>query len=930
MMKKIYHFSIFFLCILFSVTHNAQNVINSQLNEMNRFPGSDPRGMKLFDNDLIFSTAGNAFGREVYKYNFNTQKSEILKDYTSPGRIIKSSFYNLNGKVYFFAEGTYSKLELWCTDLSTNNTFRIKDLNEDTYSSYVDTLFGKTIGDKLVFSYRSNLYVSDGTSEGTIKIPNVTLVNNQFTSLNNKVYFFGNSIQYGQELWSSDGTQNGTQIVKDLNPGSGSSVGTYYDKLYTVNGKIVFSAGVSQTQALYTSDGTSDGTILLQNISYNYQLPEYENAITNKLLYFVNGALWITDATLGGTKSLDGQINNIKTIVPFENKLYINTTTETYVVDENDQVSILNNNFGIKLEVVCTSSNRNFLVLKQLDNNTDSFIYIYDGNEINKTNIKYNDEKSFVERDDKLYFSGYIESYVDYYTVYKNTELCYYNINDKSSGIENEIFYNVPSYPTSFVNLKGEIIFIASDGYYAQIFKREANNKITKISNFSDFSIGNYGYSTNNSAKSGDYLYYILDGNYFYRTAGNKENTQKINLPNNERLLEIISINDSKVLIKTYNSLHGFMRLWTLENTSTNLSLVLESPANYYSGSNNDFVKTDSGIYLKMLDNNVTSIWKTDGTVANTKKIIDLESYYFYKTFLNKINDKILFIENTINYTLPNRLYAIDIATDNVTVIQNTDKYNADASFTFNDKIYMFSNILNNGINKRLYMTDGTPNGTTLVTTLPLYDVATTVKCGNLQYFVDDPTHYPSFYRTDGTAAGTFKLNNYSSNIFTAGACLNDELYFQNSAGVFGKTKGQNPTDFTPVSIKVDNELLSGNYSLRQIFTDSNRFYFAMEYKKSGQELFITDVVEELNTNDSQASKSERRIIIYPNPTDDIVNVKLDNDEKVEHIEITDIAGRKVLESNNSNISTKELSAGIYFIQVKTNTKLYSSKVIKK
>jgi len=922
-MKKIYHLPILFLSILFSLFYNAQNVVNAKLNELNRFPGSDPRGIKLFDNDLIFTTIGNAFGREIYKYNFNTQKSEILKNYNLPGRIFKSSFYNLKGKVYFFAEGTYSKLELWCTDLSTNNTFRVKDLNEDTYSSYVNTLFGKTIGDKLVFSYRSNLYVSDGTSEGTIKIPNVTLVNNQFTSLNSEVYFFGNSTQYGQELWSSDGTQNGTQIVKDLNPGGGSSVGTYYDKLYTVNGKIVFSAGVNQTPALYTSDGTSDGTVLLQNISYSYQLPDYENVITNKLLYYANNSLWITDGTTGGTTSLNSQINNIKTIVPYKNKLYINTTTETYVVDENDQVSILSNNFGIKLEAVSTSSNQNFLVLKQLDNNTDSFIYIYDDNEITKTTIKYNDEKSFVERNNKLYFSGYIESYVDFYTVYKNTELCYYNISDRSSGIENEIFYNAPSYPTSFVNLRGEIIFIASDGYHAQIFKREVNGKISKISNFSDFSIGNYGYSTNNSAKSGDYLYYILEGNYFYRTAGNKENTQKINLPVNERLLEIISINDDKVLIKSYNSLHGFMRLWTLENTSTNLSLVLESPANYYSGSNNDFIKTDSGIYLKMLDNSATSIWKTDGTTSNTIKITDLESNYFYKTFLGTIDNEILFVENPTNYSGTNKLKSINKITSQIKLISNNNYYKADESFLLNGKIYLYSN-------SGLFVTDGSTTGTSLIANLSLYDVASTVKCGNLQYFVDDPTHSPSFYRTDGTSAGTFKLNNYSSNIFTAGTCLNDELYFQNNAGIFGKTKGQNPTDFTPVPIRVDNELLSGNYSLRQIFTDNDRFYFAMDYKKSGQELFITDVVEELNTNESQTSKSERRIIIYPNPTDDIVNVKLDNNEIVEHIEIIDISGKKILESKNSTINIKGLSAGIYFIQVKTNTKIYSSKVIKK
>ncbi|MCD9853775.1 T9SS type A sorting domain-containing protein [Epilithonimonas sp. JDS] len=926
-MKKIYHLPILLLSILFSVFHNAQNTINAKLNELNRFPGSDPRGIKLFDNNLIFTTIGTAFGREIYKYNFATKKSEIIKDYTVPGRILKSSFYQLNGKVYFFAEGLYSKLELWYTDLNTGSTAKVKDLNEDSYSSYVDTLTAKTIGDKLVFSYRNNLYVSDGTAEGTIKIPNVTLVNNQFTTLNNKVYFFGNSTLYGQELWSSDGTQNGTKIVKDLNPGSGSSVGTYYDKLYTLNGKIVFSAGVHQTPGLYTSDGTPDGTVFFQNISYNYQLLEYENTVTNRLVYLANNNLWITDGTTNGTKSLNTQINNIKTIVSFKNKLYINTTNETYVIDENDQVMVFNNNFGVKLETVSTSSNQNFLVLKELNSNSniESFIYIYDGNEITKTNIKYNNEKSFIEKDNKVYFSGYIESYVDFYSVYKNTELCYYDSFDKTSGIENEIFLNANSVPNSFVKLNDDVVFIASEGYYAQLFKRGSDNKIVQLSQFSDINITNYSYSTFDSEKSGNYLYYLLDGNYFYRTAGSKESTKKISLPTNERLLEIISLNDNKVLIKTFNSLHGFMRLWTLENSSENLSLIMESPSNYYSGAKKDYVKTTSGIYLKMMDNSATSIWKTDGTSANTKKIIDVESPYFYKTFLDKINDKVLFVENMNNPTVPNRIYAINDLSNNAEIIANSDRYDGASTFIANNKINLFSN----GVNRKMYSTDGTAAGTSAVMTVPFGNVSSIKQCGALFYIYDGSS---MLYRTDGTLSGTFKLNKYNDPVFTPSVCINNELYYQTTLGVFGKTKGANADDFTPVQLKVEDETIATTvYSgIRQMFADQGKIYFSATYKNSGQELFTTDVIEELSTTDSQFSKSERKIIIYPNPTNDEVNIKLDNNEAVKLVEILDITGKKVLESTDAKILVGRFPAGVYFIKVKTNSKVYSSKIIKK
>lgn len=47
--------------------------------------------------------------------------------------------------------------------------------------------------------------------------------------LKNKVYFTANDGLRGQELWVSDGTTGGTQLVADINPGSGSS---FYESYY--------------------------------------------------------------------------------------------------------------------------------------------------------------------------------------------------------------------------------------------------------------------------------------------------------------------------------------------------------------------------------------------------------------------------------------------------------------------------------------------------------------------------------------------------------------------------------------------------------------------------------------------------------------------------------------------------------------------------
>jgi len=71
----------------------------------------------------------------------------------------------------------------------------------------------------------------------------------------------------GLELWKSDGTEAGTVMVKDINPGpAGSNIRAI--KLTTATGPTVFAAfdGVSGVE-LWTSDGTADGTRLLQDIA---------------------------------------------------------------------------------------------------------------------------------------------------------------------------------------------------------------------------------------------------------------------------------------------------------------------------------------------------------------------------------------------------------------------------------------------------------------------------------------------------------------------------------------------------------------------------------------------------------------------------------------------------------------------------------------
>lgn len=84
-------------------------------------------------------------------------------------------------------------------------------------------------------------------------------------AMGNTAFFAATSFTYGTELWKSDGTTDGTVMVKDINPGTSSS---YLSKLTILGNTLYFIAndGTSGTE-LWKSDGTPEGTLLVKDIN---------------------------------------------------------------------------------------------------------------------------------------------------------------------------------------------------------------------------------------------------------------------------------------------------------------------------------------------------------------------------------------------------------------------------------------------------------------------------------------------------------------------------------------------------------------------------------------------------------------------------------------------------------------------------------------
>ncbi len=131
-----------------------------------------------------------------------------------------------------------------------------------------------------------------------------------------KLYFAGNTGAAGIELWVTDGTTGGTVLLKDINPGAGSSTPEYGFQVYSNDLFFTASDGTNGRE-LWKTDGTGGGTVLVKDINTGAAdaftssiggIPTF--SIINNLLIFTAVTAadgqepWKTDGTGVGTTQL--------------------------------------------------------------------------------------------------------------------------------------------------------------------------------------------------------------------------------------------------------------------------------------------------------------------------------------------------------------------------------------------------------------------------------------------------------------------------------------------------------------------------------------------------------------------------------------------------------------------------------------------------
>ena len=511
-----------------------------------------------------------------------------------------------------------------------------------------------------------------------------------------------------------------------------------------------------------------------------------------------------------------------------------------------------------------------------------------------------------------------------------------------------------------------ELIKDLYPGFYGEAFNlRVINGKMIFDSQFAN----EYKYTSNGTPEGTYPLAFSSVGNNFHPAYGNP-------------VLNGFVYFSGKALADSGNA---DFELWRTDGTPSGTTRVKDIAPGLGSSIPKYAVGIGNKLYFNAAPDALSNSepWVTDGTEAGTKKLAEINpgSASSNPMYFTECNGKVFFAAQSTNPVSYNQLWVTDGTPAGTKLVKNFGGY---------DNIWQLRDLKGTLIFRLggyLYRSDGTEAGTIKIKPSSQGYVSAGTFPGFGEYDCDGKYYYfrgvdnniPMIYITDGTDAGTVRLpiDSPPSNIISVGniryvngkiffnLVFNDGSNYQEWTYCTDGTQTGTKRLFQPSFGRIQGGTIIGNNG-KEIFFNTSDYLTPMDHSivisdgtPQGTKLYSVDDPEELQRAASivelngllygtifdqmrgsalyllergdvsirMYSVKQNALKIYPNPSNDIIELDIATDTQVD---IYDMTGKKhVSLKYNGSIDIAELAAGSYQVIALSGKEAFTAKLMK-
>lgn len=595
------------------------------------------------NNKFFFSAVDFSSNNSKEFWVSNGQASGTYKLPNSPGIPDRPRFFfNANGTIYFGEQASGEKL--WKVSETSDNMVVVSEL----------PIYGRWF---VEISYYNN---------GITYIPT-------------------NHPDFGFELWRTDGTTEGTFLLKDIYSGNTSS---YPKSLVTFNGLVYFLAQSDEGYCIWKTDGTKEGTVKVTNASCG--VAENLYLLNNKLIVEIYSPA--TGYELGVSDGVSNTITLLKDI----------NSGSASAIDMVDEPIIFNN----KIYFAASDGNLG----KELWVTDGTSLGTYMVKDIN-TGSESSDPIRFEVLNSVLYFSATTNASGRELWRSDGTEVGTYQIKDVYQGTANSLRSN------GFIKKANNLIL-----FEAQTSPN--NNTLWRTDGTSD---GTYQIKELAPyARNSDFEKIYNTSSHLYFTAKDLTDTLKYEVwvsdgtANGTKMLKELEsdiletyplhVYQDEFYFSALDSLHGF-ELWKTNGTSLGIKLVKDVNTYPADAFPKHFMGVGETIFFFASDAiHGNELWKTNTRTSETTLVKDFTktaNAFYYTPANNASSDSHvngIFSFNNYLYVLINgrELWKFNENGDG-TLLQTfpIEEYYAPCYFA------VVNNMLYIGFSSRIWKTDG-------------------------------------------------------------------------------------------------------------------------------------------------------------------------------------------------------------------------------